>query len=202
MIKGELHPKKTIIKNDYKNRDKFENPKKKTLYNTRKFSNASKLRKYNTERNSRIDTNYKGEKKNSNSLRKKCSSKKRNNIRNKNIIENKNKEKEIFERNDKFKRQRFNENYIVPRINPKIQVKPKLTLTEILMPDEQNSNPTFNIFYLTNSPRGLFLSTLMSWSFMLLCFSIKFQGVILSSLSFNSLSTVSFSDLPCSRSIL
>jgi hypothetical protein len=63
MIKGELHPKKTIIKNDYKNRDKFENPKKKTLYNTRKFSNASKLRKYNTERNSRIDTNYKGEKK-------------------------------------------------------------------------------------------------------------------------------------------
>ena len=143
MIKGELHPKKTIIKNDYKNRDKFENPKKKTLYNTRKFSNASKLRKYNTERNSRIDTNYKGEKKNSNSLRKKGSSKKRNNIRNKNIIENKNKEKEIFERNDKFKRQGFNENYIVPRINPKIQVKPKLTLTEILMPYEQNSNPTY-----------------------------------------------------------
>ena len=143
MIKGELHPKKTIIKNDYKNRDKFENPKKKTLYNTRKVSKTSKLRKYNTERNSRIDTNYKGEKKNSNSLRKKGSSKKRNNIRNKNIIENKNKEKEIFERNDKFKRQGFNENYIVPRINPKIQVKPKLTLTEILMPDEQNSNPTY-----------------------------------------------------------
>ena len=63
MIKGEFHPKKTITKNVYKNRDKFENPKKKTLYNTRKFSNASKLRKYNTERNSRIDTNYKGEKK-------------------------------------------------------------------------------------------------------------------------------------------
>lgn len=62
--------------------------------------------------------------------------------------------------------------------------------------------PYFNIFYLTNSPSGLFFNTLIRLSLISTWFLMRFQGSILSSLSFNSLSTVSFSLFPWSSSML